>query len=68
MIAHARGVSYQIQARSSAQILHDDPQFVTSEETSDILCDVWTRACAQHRYFLLNFENVVLTRLQVDLY
>lgn len=60
--------TYQVETRSSAQILHDNPQLVPAQEASLVLGDIAAGAGAEHRDFLLDFLDIIFARLKVDLW
>lgn len=59
--------AYQIQAGPSSQIFHHNPQLVSTEKAGLVLGDMSTGAGAEHGYFLLNFMDIIVTRLEIDL-
>ncbi len=59
--------TYQVEARSATEILHDDPQLVAAQEAGLVLCDIAAGAGAEHRDLLLDFLDVVFARFEVDL-
>jgi hypothetical protein len=59
--------AYQVEARSAAQVLHDDPQLVSAQEAGLVLRDIAAGACAEHRDLLLDFLDIVFARLEIDL-
>jgi hypothetical protein len=60
--------TYQIETGSAAQVLHDNPQFVSAQEAGLVLRDIAAGASAEHRDFLLDFLDVIFARLKIDLW
>ena len=60
-------VSYQVQTGSTTEILHHNPQLMTSQKTGLVLRYERASACGQNGDFLLDFLDVVLTGFEIDL-
>lgn len=58
---------YQIKTRPSSKIFHDDPELDSPNETGLVLCYMRACASAKERNLLLNFLDVVITALEVNL-
>lgn len=59
--------TYQIQTRSSSQILHHNPKLVPLEEACFVLCNKRAGAGGQDRNLLLNLLDIILAGLEIDL-
>ena len=67
-VATRRNETYQVEAGTATQILHDNPQLVSAQKARLVLGDIAAGACAEHRDLLLDFLDVVFARFEIDLF
>ena len=57
---------HQIERRSAAQILHDNPQLGALQVGAEVLGDIGRVALREHHDLLLNVLNLIFGLLQID--
>lgn len=60
-------MDYQVQTGSTTEILHHNPQLMTSQKTRLVLRHELASTGSEDGDFLLDFLDIIFTRFEIDL-